>query len=341
MQTSQGVRPTARWIIAIALTSVGCSGTLANPDDSDEGTNTSIQSDARRAKHRRGSAGSTSSSAAGSRATGGSNAGGDANASQGGASSSSGGAPSSSGGAPSGSGESSGGAPSSGGSAAAAGGGSPTTGRLGLGSNSLTFTFTYSNVQKLDSKSIETAPGSTLLAVVGMGALANVHAPGDNYGNTFRELLPKHAYVNWWGSGQQIFAATNIAGGKNHVLTETMPDANDEVTLSVVEIRGAHSISAITVAETASKGPVTSANVTTKGPAMLVAWWWGDGAVVQTSATTSQGWTRLHSLSHAQAETGVIQTELAARAVDAAGTYSITWTSNPDQGAVVYLAAIE
>jgi len=28
-------------------------------------------------------------------------------------------------------------------------------------------------------------------------------------------------------------------------------------------------------------------------------------------------------------------------AVNAAGTYSITWTSNPDQGAVVYLVALE
>jgi len=168
-----------------------------------------------------------------------------------------------------------------------------------------------------------------------------MHAPSDNHGDTFRALLPAHNYVNWMGSGQQLFAATNIAGGSNTVISETMPDPNDEVTLSVVEIRGAHKISAVSVAETPTKGPVSSANVTTTGPAILVSWWWGDGGLTQISATTSPGWTRIHSLSRAQADTNVVQTEVAAKAVDAAGTYSITWSSDPDQGAVVYLVAIE
>ena len=201
---------------------------------------------------------------------------------------------------------------------------------------------TYSNSQKLDSKALSTTAGSTLLAVVGMGALANVHAPTDNYGNTYRELLPKHAYKYWWGSGQQLFAAANIAGGTSHVLTETMPDPTDEVTFSVVEIRGAHRIAAATVLETTDQpGSVTSANVTTSGPAILVSWWWGDDSVSQISATTSEGWTRLQSLERAQAVSGVLQTEVAAKAVNAAGTYNITWTSNPVQGAVVYLVAVE
>jgi len=214
-------------------------------------------------------------------------------------------------------------------------------GPLSVGRDSLTFKFAYSNSQQLDSGAFTTVTGSTLLAVVGMGALANVHPPRDNRGNTFRELLPPHNYVNWWGSGQQLYAATQIRGGTGHVVTETMPEANDEVTLSVIEIRGARRISAVSVAEQASYGPVRSATVKTTGPAILVAWWWGDGAIVQTSATTSAGWSRVHSLGRAQAETGVLQTELAAKAVSAAGSYSITWRSDPDQGAVVYLVAVE
>ena len=219
--------------------------------------------------------------------------------------------------------------------------GRPSIGSLSVGRNSLTFKSMYSNSTQLDSGQFTTVTGGTLLAVVGMGSLANLHAPRDNRGNTFRALLPAHNYVNWSGSGQQLYAATQIAGGKGHVVTETMPDVNDEVTLSVIEIRGARRISGASVAEQANYGPVKSAKVTTTGPAILVAWWWGDGAIVQTSATTSAGWSRIHSLTRAQAETGVVQTELAAKAVAAAGTYSITWRSDHDQGAVVYLVAVE
>jgi hypothetical protein len=217
----------------------------------------------------------------------------------------------------------------------------PAVGPLSVGRDNLTFKFIYSNSQQLDSGQFTTVTGSTLLAVVGMGVLANMHPPRDNRGNTFRELLPRHNYVNWSGSGQQLYAATQIRGGKGHVVTETMPDVNDEVTLSVIEIRGARRISAASVVEQASSGPVKSAKVTTTGPAILVAWWWGDGGTVQTSATTSACWSRVHSLERAQAETGVVQTELAAKAVSAAGSYSITWSSDPDQGAVVYLVAVE
>ena len=207
----------------------------------------------------------------------------------------------------------------------------------------MTYTMNYggSGLHQLDSKPIDTSSGSILLTAVAMGALSNMHAPSDNYGNPFRELLPAHNYVNWQGSGQQLFAATGIKGGKGTIVTETMPDVNDEVTLSVLEIRGAHRIAAVSVSETPTKGPVTSASVTTQGPAILVAWWWGDGGIAQSSATTSAGWTRVHSLSKAQADTGLVQTELATRAVDAAGTYSITWSTTPDQGAVVYLLAID
>lgn len=273
----------------------------------------------------------------GGRATGGGGAGGRATGGGGSAGSSS--HSSGSGGVSSGGAAHTAGAPSVGGQAGAAG--SPQTGALSIGSNSVTNLGEYTNSQKLDSKPIDTNAGSTLLVVAAMGKLANLHPPTDNNGDTFTQLLPAHNYAAFWGSGQQLFAATNIKGGKGTIVTESMPNTNDEVSLSVVEIRGAHSISAATVSETPGKGPVTSASVTTKGPAMLVSWWWGDGVLTQISATTSDGWTRIHSLGRAQGDSGMIQTELAAKAVNAAGTYSITWTSNPDQGAVVYLVALE
>jgi hypothetical protein len=212
---------------------------------------------------------------------------------------------------------------------------------LSVGVDSMTFTFTFTGTQHLDSHLMGTTSGSTLLAVVAMGELSNMHAPTDNFGNTFRALLPAHNYQNWLGSGTRLFAATNIVGGANHVVRETMPAVDDEVTLSLIEIRGAKTIADVSVSETPTTGPVKSGSVTTTGPAVLVAWWWGDGGSTQITATTSPGWTRVHSLSRAEGVTGLVQVELATKVVSSAGTYAITWTSDPDQGAVVYLVAVQ
>jgi hypothetical protein len=215
------------------------------------------------------------------------------------------------------------------------------TGPVSRGADSVVFTNTFQNVARLDSAPLATEAGSTIFAVVAMGTLANMQTPFDEQGNTYEALLPPHNYQNWSQSGQQLFAARNIRGGAGLIVHETMPEPNDEVTLSVLEVRGGSRIADVSVTETPSVGPVTSGSVTTTGPALIAAWWWGDGAATQVTATTSSGFERVHSLSRAQGYTGLIQMELATMQVSSAGTYSITWTTDPDQGAVSYVVAIE
>ena len=94
----------------------------------------------------------------------------------------------------------------------------------------------------------------------------------------------------------------------------------------------------LAVAETPSVGPVTSGQVTTTGPALLVAYWWGDSVVAEQTATPSAGFTVVHSLLVAQP---IVQVAVAVKQVAAAGTYDVTWSATPNQGAITWLVALQ
>ncbi len=218
---------------------------------------------------------------------------------------------------------------------------------LTVGVNSLTWCQTFSNIPSLPSNARNIASGSIVLACVGNGALANVVAPTDNKGNTYSAVLPAHPYINWSGSGSRPYASIGVTGDSALVVSEAMSDHQDEVTLSLVEIKGGTSITHAAVADVpgGGPGPTTSPSVTVSGPAALVSWWWGDGAVVQDDVQPSSGWTLLHALNWADAATGVVQPACAARIVSA-GTYSCTWTATgthggEDQGGFAFIVSVE
>ncbi len=85
---------------------------------------------------------------------------------------------------------------------------------------------------------------------------------------------------------------------------------------------------------------LTSGNVTTTGPAMLVAFWWGDGGIREMTAVPNNGFVVIESFLHLPGSSGV-QAAVAVRQVDTAGTYSVTWTGQPDQGAILWLLAFQ
>ena len=87
--------------------------------------------------------------------------------------------------------------------------------------------------------------------------------------------------------------------------------------------------------------PYTSAAVTTTGSALLIAAWGGDGGVgtVNQTATPGSGWTLIESLF--LGSTAYIQAAVAVKAVSAAGTYTCDWTPAEDQGAILFLAAVQ
>ncbi len=182
------------------------------------------------------------------------------------------------------------------------------------------------------------ATGSTLLTCVGRGLLDAV-APTDNAGNVFVPLAVPHIYTLWPGSGTALYACEKALGVAGQVVSVAKPKATDETTLSVVEITSGGSVRDVQWREVPSGQPLTSANVTTTGPALLVAWWWGDAGVdLDKTAIPDNDFMVVDSVLSAGA---LVQCAVAVRQVGMAGTFNVTWTSTPQQGAQLWLVAVQ
>ena len=180
--------------------------------------------------------------------------------------------------------------------------------------------------------------GSTLLACVGRGLLSAI-APTDNVGNAFVQLDVAHTYTLWPNSGTALYACEQARGMVSHAVTVVKPKVTDETTLSVVEITGGGFVRDVQWREVLSGQPLTSASVTTTGPALLVAWWWGDAGVdLDKTAVPDSGFTVVDSV---LASGALVQCAVAVRQVSVAGTYNVTWASMPQQGAQLWLAAVQ
>lgn len=200
------------------------------------------------------------------------------------------------------------------------------------------------DIGSLSSGALNVPSGSIVFAWPAMGVLANLVAPTDSAGNAYTSLLPAHNYQGWAASGQHLYYSKGVVGSSGLVITESMAsNRNDEVTMSVVAVRG-NTVQAA-VAETPSPGPVSTPTLTTSGPAVLLSSWWGDGAFCQVSASPSAGWTKLHELNKAVFVGGCIQTALAYRVVSGAGTFSCAWSADDGgagtQGGVAYIVSVE
>lgn len=180
--------------------------------------------------------------------------------------------------------------------------------------------------------------GSTLLACIGRGVLSAI-APMDNAGNLFVQLAAAHTYTLWPNSGTVLHTCQKARGMVGHVVTVAKPTVTDETTLSVVEITDGGAVQDVQWREVLSGQPLTSASVTTTGPALLVAWWWGDAGVdLDKTAVPGNGFTVIDSV---LASGALVQCAVAVRQVGAAGTYNVTWTSTPQQGAQLWLVAVQ
>lgn len=195
------------------------------------------------------------------------------------------------------------------------------------------------SVPTLYSSSMNTAPGSMLLACVGRGNVNAHSAPVDNKGNTFVQIGTAQVYSLWPSSGTALYACAPANGGSGHVVAASKLSQYDETTMSVVEVRNGNYVQDVKWREALSGNPLTSASVTTTGPALLVAWWWGDADVAgDKTAVPNNGFTVIHSILKAGA---LVQCCVAVRQVNAAGTYNVTWAATPTQGAQLWIAAIQ
>ncbi|TXG80813.1 MAG: hypothetical protein E6R11_00455 [Rhodocyclaceae bacterium] len=180
--------------------------------------------------------------------------------------------------------------------------------------------------------------GSSLLACVGRGNVSAHAAPTDNRGNAFTPVGAARTYTNWPSSGTALYFCAGAAGGSGHAVSATKPSL-DETTLSVVEVRGGGRLQDVRWSEVLAGLPLTSQSVVTTGPAVLVAWWWGDAGVDQDkTAVPDNGFTVIHSV---LASGELVQCAVAVRRVDVAGSYNVTWSSTPLQGAQLWIAAVQ
>jgi hypothetical protein len=111
----------------------------------------------------------------------------------------------------------------------------------------------------------------------------------------------------------------------------------DEITLAVVEIKNAGVIQDAQFNKVLSP-PHTSLNVMTSGAATLIAIWAGDSGGASVTATPNNGFATIESQLLSSCEVEVV---LATKNVSAAGTYNVTWTAIPSQGAHLWLVSVE
>lgn len=201
----------------------------------------------------------------------------------------------------------------------------------------------------LPTPSMATETGSVLVASIARGSWSNAPtAPGDSLGNVFGVVDGPRTYRSWPTSATALYAARAIAGGADHVVSAEWGEgggAGDEITLTVIEVRGASDVVDDGFVERDAGEALTSAPVTTTGPALLVAIWWGTGGVrprgTRHVAVPEAGFERVEAATGlvSLSDSGYIQCAVATRAVGA-GEHTITWTSD-GEGAQLYLVALE
>ncbi len=189
---------------------------------------------------------------------------------------------------------------------------------------------------------IDTQPNGSALIVFNSGYATNDTPPTDSYGNAWPQLGDTVVYNGYEGQFDiKAYLAMAAHGGPGHtvsIVKEGRPQG--EITIPFIEVTGADVLQDV-VQNYPQTGPeVTSGSVTTTGPATLVAVWWGDGPSLQNSAIPNHGFTLIENFVDLPPNSAV-QCAVAYRQVAGAGTYDVTWTEAPNQGAVLWLFAFQ
>ncbi len=177
--------------------------------------------------------------------------------------------------------------------------------------------------------------------LVGVGGLvASFAAPLGATGNIFSARGPVLQYFPYPGYGNALYVCPNYQAGARLAISSTkQTDPGGEFTLSAVEILDANKLQALSINYPKADQPQRSDAVTTTGPALLLAWWWGDADGKRAhTARPGPGFVVLESI---LLRGGLVQCCLAYRLVEEAGSYDITWQSSPKQGAILWLAALQ
>ncbi len=182
--------------------------------------------------------------------------------------------------------------------------------------------------------------GSTLIAF-NAGYASNNSLPTDNKGNTWVALGSGEVYRGYNGAFDvKPYVVENAQGGSGHrVSIVKNGNASGELTLPLIEIQNAN-VHAWVKNYPANANSVTSADITTTGPAILLAFWWGDAGGLMHTASPNNGFTVIESFLNLPPNSAV-QSVVAFRQVISAGTYNVSWTHAPSQGAPLWLIALQ
>lgn len=183
------------------------------------------------------------------------------------------------------------------------------------------------------------AEGSTLLAFVA-GHVGNHLGPVDNLGNRWLPFGEPVVYNGYGGRFDvRAYMVADARGGPEHrIWVEKPGNPAGELTLPVVEVR--HADRLVDAAQRyAPRGSLLeSAEVHTDGPALLVAFWWGDGTGLRHRAVPDGGFEIIEQFT-ALPPNSAVQCVVAVRAVDRAGSWRVRWETAPEQGAPLWLFA--
>ena len=197
-----------------------------------------------------------------------------------------------------------------------------------------------------------TSNGSTFLIMMGGKTSDIIRGPTDNKGNTYTQVASEHDYLNWPGYGTSIWEAPNATGGSGQTWSQYVT-IFEEITVFEIEIPNAgvspqiitafnqHDNSGI-YSSSHNTVSLTSNSVTTTGPATLIALWWGAGPTSYGDhiATPNNGFTNLEAWTYDDPN-GYVQGYMAYKEVPGAGTYDVTWSYHPSQGAELWLIAVQ
>lgn len=183
--------------------------------------------------------------------------------------------------------------------------------------------------------------GSTIVVCIGRGEISGfTQVPTDNKVNSpYAQLGTAHPYTPLYpDSGTALYAFSSASGGNGHIITTTTIP-RDEVTLDIVEVQNGALIEDFKWNEVLQGSPLTSLAVTTTGPATLLAFWWGDGnQYFAHTAIPGDGFTLIDSILPIGS---YVQTAVAVRNVTNPGSYSVTWDSGGNEGAQLWLVAVQ
>jgi hypothetical protein len=183
------------------------------------------------------------------------------------------------------------------------------------------------------------ASGSSFIAF-SAGYTSNTNGPTDNKGNAWPMLGSAVVYNGFGGAfNVKAYLVLGGVGGSGHAVTVVKNSVpTGEITIPFIEVRDATVLQ--DVAQNYPTGSqLTSGSVTTTGPAVLVAFWWGDSAGLMHSAVPDNGFTIIENFVNLPPGSAV-QCVVAFREVASAGTYNVTWTQS-DTGAPLWLFAFE